>query len=391
MHKSVLDYMEWRGDLSFTQAEFCEVDALIFAWLIYYNMEDFREKGLSAVGMTVREIAETHVREFGPLKEVDPMSKPFPVENAEFMLRAAAETERFGNAVVEDFAAINGKMSGAQFAAGSFLPGDGRRVIAYRGTDTSVAGWKENCRMAYEEKVPAQLLAAAYMEKMMMDGKEAFICGHSKGGNLALYTALQSRPETEKRICRVYNFDGPGFCFDWYQTEKYTRLRDRIVTVVPESTIVGALLNHDDQYGIVASELSGLMQHNSFCWHVRRSQFVRVPERSKMSLAIEKAMQEWLSGMNDKERKEAVQMLFSVIEDTGIVDFRELMEDTVRKGRQILQGLAAWSPKQKERIGKLIVEILRQSGNPVPAAMAEKIMLKGENPGDMTEPTSSAQ
>ncbi len=381
MHKSILDYLEWRGDLSFTQAEFCEVDALIFAWLVYYNMEDFREKKLSAVGMTFREIAETHVREFGPLKEVDPMSKPFPVDNAELMLRAAAETERFGNAVVEDFVAINGKMSGAQFAAGSFLPGDGRRVIAFRGTDTSVAGWKENCLMAYEERVPAQLLASAYMEKMM-DGREAIICGHSKGGNLALYTALNCRDSSEQNIVKVYNFDGPGFCSDWLSSEKCARMRDKIVSIVPESTIVGALLNHDDKFGIVASELAGLMQHNAFCWHVRRGEFVRVEERSKSSLAIERAMQEWLSELDDKERREAVGMLFGVVEELGIVDFRELMDDTVRKGMAIIRGMAGWSPRQKERMGRLIAELLRQSGHAVPANMVEK-MLKGEDPGEL--------
>ncbi len=382
MFKSVLDYMEWRGDLSFKQLEFGEVDALIFAWLIYYTMEDLQAKGISVSGMTLRQVAETHVKEIGPLKEVDPMKKPFPVENAELMLQAACETDRFGNTVVEDFAALNGKMSGAQFAAGSFLLDHGLRVVSFRGTDTSVAGWKENCRMAYEEKVPAQLLASAYLEKTV-DGRETVICGHSKGGNLATYTALQCRDKTEEVIRTVYNFDGPGFSYDWKSSEKFARLRDRLVTIVPESTIVGALLDHDDQCHIIASEMSGFLQHNSFCWHVRRSQFVRVENRSKASITIEKAIKEWLGDLDAKERKEAVQMLFGIVEEMGMTDFRELMDDTVRKIMQLLKGLSSWPPRQKERIGKLIVELLRQSGLTAPAAVAEKILIKGEDPGQL--------
>lgn len=377
MHKSIREYMQWRGDLPFKQVEFGEVDALIFAWLIYYTMEDLKEKGVSVIGMTVQQVAQAHLEWIGPLKQVDPMKKPFPVENAELLLEEAADTDRFGNAVVEDFVAINGKMSGAQFAVGSFLLDDGRRVISYRGTDTTVAGWKENCRMAYEENVPAQLLASAYMEKLT-DGKETIVCGHSKGGNLAMYAALKCRPATEKVICRVYNFDSPGFCFDWKNTPNYQKLKDRIVTIVPEASIVGALLNHDENYIVVKSEMSGFLQHNSYCWHVHRSQFVRAQSRTKVSLAVEKTMQEWLKELTYAERREAVQMLFGVVEDMGIVDFRELMDDTARKGMQLLKGMVNWDPKQKQRVGRLISDLLQECGYSVPASMVERLLIKGE-------------
>ncbi len=378
MHNSIQGYLEWRGDLSFEQLPFCEVDALIFAWLIYYTMEDLQDKGVKVPGLTVRRLVEAHVEQFGPLREVDPMKKPFPVDNAELLLRQAAETERFGNAVIEDFAAIRGRSSGAQFAAGSFLPGDGTRVVAYRGTDMSVAGWKENCRMAYEENVPAQLLASAYLEKLT-DGKPTIITGHSKGGNLALYAALKCREKTEKVLKNIYNFDGPGFCFEWRDTEKYARLRERLVSIVPEATIVGALLNHDDQCQVVASEMSGFLQHNAFCWHVKHSRFVRLEERSKLSLTVEKTMQEWLTELNYAERKEAVLMLFGVVENVGIEDFRDLLDDTARKGMQIVRGMVNWEPRQKERVGRLISELLRQCGFAVPAAMVEKLLIKGED------------
>ncbi len=377
MHMSIREYMEWRGDLSFQQVEFCEVDALIFAWMIYYTMEDLKEKGIDVTGMTVREMAQAHLREFGPFKEVDPMKKPFPVENAELLLKEASDTDRFGNAVIEDFAAINGKMSGAQFAAGSFLLDDGRRVVAFRGTDTTVAGWKENCRMAYEENVPAQLLSSAYLEKLT-DGRETVVCGHSKGGNLALYAALKCRPGTDKVIKQVYNFDGPGFCFDWQATEAYERLKDRIVTIVPEASIVGALLNHDENYQVIASEMSGFLQHNAFCWHVRRSQFVRAKTRTRASLNIERAMQEWLGELSKTARKDTIKMLFGVIEEQGIVDFRDLLDDPTHKGMQIIRGMVNWHPAQKERLGRLISELLRQSGATVPAVMVEKLLIKGE-------------
>ncbi len=378
MHVSIQDYLEWRGDLPFANVELNEVDALIFTWLIYFTMEDLREKGVSASGMSIRQVYETYEKEFGPPKDIDPMSKPFPVENAGLLFKLAAETDRFGNTLIEDFVEISGKLSGAQFAAGSFLTGDGRRVVVYRGTDTTVSGWKENCRMAYEENIPAQLLAVAYLEKQPMD-RPLVVCGHSKGGNLAMYAAIKCREKTEALIHSVYNFDGPGFCFEWQNTEKYARMKDRMFTIVPEDSIIGMLLGHDDNYTVIASEMSSFLQHNAFCWHVRRSQFVRAESRSKLSFAFEAAIGEWLGELDLKGRRDVVLKLFAVVEELGYPDFRDILADPARNGLQILKGLNAWPPQQKERMGRLLVELLRQLGYNVPAAMVEKLIIKGQS------------
>ncbi len=375
---TILDYMDWRGDLPFDKVDFCEVDALIFTWIIYYTAEDLQAKGVALKGMTIREMAQAHVQTFGPLKVVDPMKKPFPSDNAELLLEHAAETDRFGSVIIEDFAAMAGGMSGVQYASASYLLSDGSRVVAYRGTDTTVAGWKENFRMAFETKIPAQLLAAAYLEKMS-DGRKTVVCGHSKGGNLAVYAALNCRERTEETLDKIYNFDGPGFGFEWRNSEKYLRLKDRIVTIVPQETIVGALLDHAEDYCIIASDMSHFFQHNAFCWHVRRTQFVRVEERTQMSLAIERTLQGWLGNLNRYERKEFVDTAFGLFDFAGVTDTRELMEDPARKGKLLLQGMLAWPPHQKEQVGKLVVELLRQFNLPVAATMVEKLVVKGEN------------
>ncbi len=348
---NILDYLDWRGDLSFAASKPNEVDALIFAWLIYYRFEDF--EGGEFEGMTLSELVSFHEKMRGPFQKINPAVTIDPAVTAAWLLYCAGRTERFASVRVCGFLKRQSEKSHAgqdiQFAAASFIleDGDGElRVIAYRGTDDSIAGWKEDCYLAISDTVPAQKTGLQYLEDTA-DGRRVMICGHSKGGNLAMYAALFASDSRRTDICSVYNFDGPGFCFDMRNLENYSLIKDRIVTIVPESSIVGMLLEHGDDYRIVESRNVGLLQHDALFWQVLGNRFVCTDKRNESSLIADGAIRDWIAGMSIEERREFVDALFEILEGTGAVRTTELPEKLVQNGFWNLRHSLADREKKK--------------------------------------------
>ena len=196
------------------------------------------------------------------------------------LFQAAGENPRYANvrlgAVVEH---IN-QGEQTQFAAATFQLPDGHKrrkptykgtlVISFRGTDDSLIGWKEDFNMAFQYPVPAQRSASAYLDMVarLWEGP-IILVGHSKGGNLAVWGAVHASPATRDRIVRVYSNDGPGFSEKMLESEAYRTLADRIDSLVPQSSLVGMLLSHDECDVIRSSQL-GIFQHNGLSWEVMR-------------------------------------------------------------------------------------------------------------------------
>lgn len=356
---NVLDYLDWRGDLSFDAAEINEVDALIFAWLIYDRLEALGEGVID--GLTIAELDALRERKLGPQQKVNLNTTIEPSVTAAWLLHAAAGTPRFASVRVQDFKRVFDAARGVQFAAVSFLIGDDLRVAAFRGTDDTLAGWKEDCYLAFSQAVPAQTLAAQYVEGTV-DGRALVICGHSKGGNLAMYAALYASEARLGDVRRVYNFDGPGFSFELSQLERYGRVRERIATIVPESSIVGMLLNHEQDYRIVESRMPGILQHDAMFWQVQGTRFVYADRRNASSLVVDRTLREWIESMSFDERKDFVDAVFSILEATSATTLSELPERIVQSGFSALAHAASLSGEKKRMVLRLLLNLVK-AGN----------------------------
>lgn len=353
----MLDYLDWRGDLSFEASPLNEVDALIFAWLGYYRFEELGEASFD--GLSLRELAGLREQLCGPFPKLNPATSMLPSTSAACLLNCAAQTRRFGETWVSGFRGVTDAERGVQFAAVTFQTDDGLRAISYRGTDDTLAGWKEDCELSFSESVPAQKLAVEYLEAA--DGRAFVLCGHSKGGNLAMYAALYASEARCAAIRAVYDFDGPGFCFDIRDLDRYACIRERTVKIIPESSIVGMLLDHDDNYQIVKSHMAGILQHDAMYWQVLGAGLVRSEKRSASSIIMDNALREWIDGMSNGERKEFVEALFTVLEGTGAERTNELPERILRGGLKGITGTAL-RPEQKKMLRRLLLELVR-AGN----------------------------
>lgn len=302
----LFDYLHWRGDLSFSQTPPNSVDALIFSALSYLSF-----------GGKVEEQPQI------PVSLVDASDEFFKLPDHETrcrakadlsLLMAAAETKRFGNTMILQYRDILIPEEDTQFAAVTFLLDDNSAFVAFRGTDYSLVGWKEDFNMSFQETIPAQRLALQYVEELA--GKyfmPLHIGGHSKGGNLAVFAAVKAAPMIRSRIVSVFNHDGPGFTEYLMKDPAYKEMVPRIHTIIPQSSVIGMLLEHEEPYTVIKSKQIGLLQHDPYSWVLDGPQFVPMEEITADSHFLNMTIKNWLSGMTIEERNEIVDTVFDLL------------------------------------------------------------------------------
>lgn len=233
-------------------------------------------------------------------------------------LLALAASPRFRELELHEYAATFDVDAQTQFAALTFSRGKDFSYVGFRGTDTTITGWRENFNMACNAEVPAQRAALAYLEAVARRTKGRLIVGgHSKGANLAAYAALKASDGVQERIARVYLHDGPGFKEGAVSDEEWARLAGRIHRTVPQESVVGMLMECPVPAHVVRATSHGFDQHSPFTWEIEGADFVYADKLADSSQLFDTVMTEWLSQYSDEEAAAIVDALFKAVEASG--------------------------------------------------------------------------
>lgn len=347
---TVFDYLYWRGDLTFAQEPFNEVDSLVLSMICYADFEGIvpaaDETGYITLSeaMTQFSCPESKDKKLGIILPADIVD----------MVYAAAEAPRYRETKLFAYENTVDEEKEMQFGAISYRLTDGTLFVAFRGTDDTIVGWKEDFNMTFMSHVPAQERAAEYLNEIAKaHGGLIRVAGHSKGGNLAIWAAVHSKLPIRQRILRVYSNDGPGFTEEMLQSEAYQSMRDRCMTYVPQSSIVGMLMEHDENYQLIYSNKSALMQHDPFSWGVERNHYRYVDSRSAFGEYSDNTMRIWLDSMSREERKTLIEDVFEVLESTGAKTLTELLE-TKGAVKTALKTLMEYEKPRRKRIAKML-------------------------------------
>jgi hypothetical protein len=343
-----LDHLEWRGDLSFGNAPLCPADTLLLSALSYERMDVVLSPDPKAEPERLGALAER-------------MQSAGVAAKNEELWKAAVQSARFGS--LRLFAAQSelDAEKGVQFSAyAALLPGQ-MLYVCFRGTDDTLIGWREDLRMSYECPVPAQLRAVEYLRAVAAAYplRRIYVGGHSKGGNLAMYAAVNVGPGVRERIRRVFNHDGPGFCDDTMATPAYREMRDKIDTYVPESSIVGVLLEHDEEYRIVKSDARGILQHDPYSWRVRGAEFEYTAERTAFGKETEQIIDRFVSGMSPDRKRLLGEALFAVLESTHQDTVSGIGGNLLQSARHILRSYTELDPELRAVLNESITALNR--------------------------------
>ena len=260
-----------------------------------------------------------------------------------------------------------------QFSAITFFLNEETAYIAFRGTDATIVGWKEDFNMAFMSPVPSQQDALRYVTVVAQHFTgQLLIGGHSKGGNLAVYAAMMCEPSIQDRIIRIYSHDGPGFKDKVFESEEYNRIRGRIQKTLPQSSLIGMLLENQEEYAVIKSNRVGFLQHDPFSWSVRDDNFVIVKHLSSSAQYFNKTLHDWLEGISPEEREECIDALFSVLQASNTSTVFEFGEQWQTNIPLLLKAAKNMDPKTKKfvfqtlkSLAVMAVKNLRQHSKPV--------------------------
>lgn len=368
---TIIDYVDWRGDLSFKQSPFNEIDAVIFTQLAYIDFSeivssDFNKTILlkdAAVQIASSENFEQRVN-FGPLINAEIVT----------LLQKSGESNRFGKIKLCGYVSSTDTEQEKQFAAISLILENKTNLIIFRGTDQSIVGWKEDFNMAFKMPIPAHIEAVNYFDKACKSLKGKIrVAGHSKGGNLSIFSATYCQERFQKRIIEIYNYDGPGFEQIVLNDKQYINIQKRIRTFVPKKSIVGMLFDTNTEKTIVESSNNGIMQHDPLTWNVLGSSFVTLDEISKESEFINKTLKIWLNKTDKDKRENFIETVFGIIESTEANNITEITDNLFKTSSKMIQTYKNLDAETKEILFETIKIFIKSAKDTVQSSVHEKI------------------
>jgi hypothetical protein len=369
---TMYDYLTWRGDLTFSHAPVNEVDSLIFSTLTYAEYELIVPDTTGPFPLTLSELAEPYAACMEKQKE--------KIESLGFfaeihhLLEQVAQTERFGSIPLQLYETKLNAEESIQFAAMVFTVKKNLHFVAFRGTDTNLVGWKEDLQMSFMEEIAAQHAAADYFERICGELSGNFILGgHSKGGNLAVYAAVKASAKNRKRIKAVYNNDGPGFQSKVVESSPYQSMVKKISTFIPQSSIVGILLEHGGDYTAVESSQVSILQHDPFSWEIEGPHFSEAEELGKGVLALKQAIRTWLNKVSIKEREEFVKGFCELVDATGAETLEDLTSDKLQSAYAILKAYTHMSKETRLQLKKTMDLLFKESRKSFRETIREEI------------------
>ncbi len=355
--KNIIGYVETEMK-PFKEKPFCAVDSLVLAQLSYVRFEQLVPT-LSRWSKPVRFADLLCAEHFGF------MFCGHNGENNRALLFALAASPRFRTIAINYYVSKTDAKREQQFSAVTFLLDDGSAYIAFRGTDSTFVGWKEDFNMAYITPVPSQTEAAAYLSaaaSLLPRSVRLKVGGHSKGGNLAVYAAMKCKPAVQDRITQVFSHDGPGFREELLLSPEFGRIESRIHKTLPQSSLIGMLLHDHERYTIVESNrMGGIMQHDPFSWSVGDGGFVELEKMSASATLMNRSLDQWLSSLSDERRKMFVDALFQVLEGTDASTFSELTGSWRKGAGLVLDSIRSIDTETRKFVSETIAQLVRVS------------------------------
>jgi len=349
----MFDYLRSRGKYAFASMPPGPIDSLIFSMLVHCPLERLPAASLPApLGWLTAQIYP------GPMPPEGDMAR-----QRWRLWQAAASALRFSQVELRYFESRFDAAYERQFAGAIFQLNPVTAVVAFRGTDSTVVGWKEDFNMAFESPVPAQTDALAFLIRACYMYPHLYLCGHSKGGNLAVYSAAHIPADLRPRIRQVYSFDGPGVDDDTFASPEYAAISDRIRSYVPEASVVGMLLNYHEDYTVIDSDGISISQHNPFLWHIEDGQFITKEKLSAAGLFADQTFHDFLAGCSKEERRIVVDTLFDIIEATKARTLKEIAVGALMHFPAVLSAIKRVPEKNRAIMLKVAKTLITAGGN----------------------------
>ncbi|WP_028263987.1 Mbeg1-like protein [Atopobium fossor] len=357
---NILDYLDWFGEVSFAGSPFNEVDNLILSQLSYLDLAGSAPMDAPTPSDTLQDVSAKYFASHS--KEQLYEASGFVSTYTSFLLQKAAASKRFKNVRVGFYEEKDNPQTQEQFGAVSFALPNGSYYVAFRGTDGTIHGWREDLNISFQT-VAAQTDAVEYLSRIAVSvSGKLQVGGHSKGGNLAAYATAMANTSTQKRITKLWCNDAPGFLEDVVPFSKLEALVNKTSLFTPEYCIVSGLMHHAATPQVIHAQTSDadIMQHDAFTWQVLGPHFVYSNTPSIAAQHVCVLLNEVVEKRTKDERKHFADMLFGCIEACGATTTNELANTGADGIRRIWEAVNALEDPDKDVIFEFIKALIGQ-------------------------------
>lgn len=324
------DFIKKYGDKTFSELPFTDVDNLLLCEIFYMPFEKVLYKGFNDKPVLFSDACKK-VFAYNGYKHISP---GFLMNNyISQKMMALAETVRYKDVKVYACESVFGTEPAVQFAAMTFILPDDTKIVVYRGTDDTWVGWKEDLDIYTKKGIPSHKLCVDYLERVAKDFPDGdiIICGHSKGGHVALHSALYCDESVRNRIERVYNNDGPGFySYNYIESKPYNEIINKYRHFVPDCSFVGMLLVHDDDYiPVKSTRLFGMLQHDLATWKIKGTHLLTRDDLTFVARVTDLVLKKMLYNMDEEKTNNFEAVLFAVIAGMGQVNITNFSKNLI--------------------------------------------------------------
>ncbi len=355
-NKTIVEYIESQMK-TFEELPFNEVDSLIFSQMSYMNLDRVVSSFEDSLGQWIEILSLYRAEEFDGLvfKTLNP-----PLNRE--LLRVICASPRYRTVLMNYHADKYDKESELQFSAVTFKLPTGEILVTYRGTDATFIGWKEDFNMVYKSPVPSQIEAERYLESVASrtDG-DIIVQGHSKGGNLAVYSGVNASESVQERIVTIYDLDGPGFPMNFYENNKHKEVEHKIKKIIPEGSVVGILMESVGKIKIIKSNSVGLRQHEPFTWKIVGKRFMESEEIANSSKRMDRTINTWVENLSIEQRQMLVETLFTIISVSKAEHIQEFASYAIKEKDMIREAIKDMDEETSNAIKEMIMTLVRMS------------------------------
>lgn len=366
---TILDYLKEYGDYTLAEKPFSDVDSLVLSQFAYLKFDGMvpalgENKPMVTMHDLVNHESYDHLYADERYRE----------DNTALFL-GIYRSKRFGGLKIGNYVNRIELDRETQFSAVTYQLSNGVYYVAFRGTDENIVGWKEDLNLAFSEPVPGQIMSVEYLEKAAESiPGDFYVGGHSKGGNLAVYSSMNCDPKVRQRISRIYDHDGPGFRPEVKRKSAYAEIESRIHKTIPRSSLVGMLLYTDGIYQVVESKTIGVAQHNPYTWLIDGDAFHIVEEIRAGRKFMDEALNEWILSLSQEQMHTFVDTFYQIVlasETDNLIDFTANWFQSVHK-------IGAALKEVDPETAKMIIQIMKMLFETVSANAKERFRSKGE-------------
>ena len=343
--KNILSYLKKYKNKTFSEMEFNEIDNVIFSSITYSEF-----KGIIPEDRNYIYLNDALIRFVNKYTLKDAKKLGFAQKDSYKIIQEIIDSKRFSDVIVYGYRYKSSK--DMQFCAMIFKVRKLFTYVAFEGTDHLLSGWKEDFEMVYRFPVTAHNEAIDYINEMVnIFDKHVIVGGHSKGGNLALVASMYAHPIIRHKIKEIYSNDGTGLRQEQIESHNYRKVENRLIQILPNYSLVGLLLRHNDNLTVIKSSRKDILAHAVLTWEVEDTKFKR-STLSNISKKLDKSIIEWLDDNDDEKRKKMITEVFKALEDAGIENLYDMK--SVKNAINVIKKLSKLDKETKDLVSSFL-------------------------------------